>query len=368
MDNLDIYKPEEKPSKLFPWLISISTAAMLIGLFMINIFVKSFVEESELKVSALIDEIGMLNQENFELSQQMESQQAVLKFIAEDFSVLQRTLEVSDGEYGAFEDMFVGFDMAEVQLSSIEDDETLDVLILGNNGAHTDTIMVASVNEDARKITLFSIPRDLYINGRRINEYYYYYGVDQMERMVESVTGLEIDKYVQVDLTGFTELIDVLGGIDVYVDEAIYDGLYPNGYGGYSAYSIDVGHYHMDGEAALKYARSRQSTSDFDRAERQQKILTAARTKLLQMDTIMDMKKLTEIFRVGLDYTDTDMALFDIVGYFYDFMDYELQTGFVLDSGNYLYSMISEYSGAYMLLPRSGTFDEIHGVIAELVN
>jgi len=65
--------------------------------------------------------------------------------------------------------------------------------------------------------------------------------------MVEVVTGIEIDRYAKVDLTGFTEVVDLLGGIDVYVDKAIYDGYYPNGKGGYDAFSIEEGSYHMSG-------------------------------------------------------------------------------------------------------------------------
>lgn len=344
-----------------------STAAMLVGLFMINLYVQGYVENTQAQMTALVDEMGSLSQENFQLSQKMQSQQTVLKFMAEDFSVMQDTFEFAEGDRTAYEEMFDDFELEDVSLASVEDDGTLDILLLGNNGAHTDTIMVASINEEKQKVTLFSVPRDLYINGRRINEYFYYYGIDHMERMVSAVTGLEIDKYAQVDLNSFIEVVNALEGIDVYVDEAIYDGTYPDGNGGYEPYSIEVGHYHMDGSEALKYARSRHSSSDFVRAERQQKILTAVKTKLLQMDSVMDMKKLTEIFKIGLQYTTTDIALFDAVAYFYDYKDYDLQTGFVLTSSNYLYSLINE-SGAYILVPRTGNFEEIHGVIQTLVN
>mgnify|MGYP001610997180 FL=1 len=247
------------------------------------------------------------------------------------------------------------------------EDSTFDILVLGTNGSHTDTIIVASINEEKNKISLFSIPRDLYINGRRINEYYTYYGVDQLGRMVSSVTGLEMDHYVQVDLNGFVEIVDLLGGLDVYVSEALYDGLYPNGKGGYSAYSVEVGQHHFTGEEALRYARSRKSTSDFDRAERQQTILAALRSKVVQLDSVMEMKGLTKLFQTAIQNTTTDIDLLDLVGYYYDYQNYDLNTGFVLNSGNYLTSLINE-SGAYILIPRDGDFSEIHQVISELVN
>ena len=358
-------------SKIVKMSALLSMAILFGGFFLLHSVFTSFAQESDVQLASLMDELGSLNQENFSLEQRVDSQEAVLKFLAEDLSLLQRTLEVTGGDYSVFEEIFSELSaeqlsLEDVELSSIPEDETLDILILGSNGAHTDTIMVASVNDAEGKVNLVSIPRDLYINGRRINQYYYYYGIDQMERMVESVTGLSIDKYVQVDMNAFEEVVDAIGGIDVYVDEAIYDGYYPNGKGGYAAYSIDVGHYHMNGEEALKYARSRKSTSDFARAERQQEIVSAVRTKMLQMDTIMDMKALTSLFRIVMDSVNTDVELFDAVSYYYDYGDYDVQTGLVLSSSNYLYSIINE-SGAYILLPNTGNFEEIHEVIQGVV-
>lgn len=248
-----------------------------------------------------------------------------------------------------------------------EGDETFDFLILGTNGAHTDTIMIASVNKEKNKVTLFSVPRDLYINGRRINEYYTYFGTDILAKMLKTVTGLTIDKYVQVDLNSFIEVVDILGGIDIYVEKGIYDGLYPNSYGGYSAYSIEVGEHHMDGTEALKYARSRYSTNDFDRAGRQQKIVQAVRTELLQMDLLSDFTEVSQIIQSGIKYVTTDISLLEAISYYYNFRDFEFDSGLVLTTQNYLYSTINE-NGAYTLLPRTGNFDEIQDVILNLVN
>ena len=185
--------------------------------------------------------------------------------------------------------------------------------------------------------------------------------------MLKSVTGLTIDKYVQVNLDGFKEVVDILGGLDIYVDQAIYDGYYPNGLGGYDPYSIDKGHYHMSGDEALKYARSRYSTSDFDRAERQQKILYAIRIKLLQLNSIMDMKELAQLLQAAVTYVETNVSLLDAVSYYYDYRNFDFNSGFVLSNGNYLYSQTNE-NGAYMLLPSAGNFGEIQSAISELVN
>lgn len=356
-------------------------AGALSGLLVLGIFfsthsVKSDLEVDQQQIDSLIDEVGALSEANFNLQQQVVSQDAVLKGIGEDFSNLGTAIQSGNKDEIAtlFTNILQKFSESHseaVNLSSdvseTAEDNTYDVLILGTNGALTDTIMVASINESKEKISLFSIPRDLYINGRRINEYYHYYGAETLERMVESVSGLKIDNYVQVDLAGFVSVVDLLGGLDVHVTEDIYDGLYPNSKGGYDAFSITKGDYHMDGTEALRYARSRKSTTDFDRAGRQQIILASLRTKILQLDSVMEMKELTELFQTGLENTTTDLNILDLVSAYYDYQNYDLSTGFVLTSSNYLYSMINE-SGAYILLPKTGNYDEIHEVISDLVN
>jgi len=370
---------EAKKSRLARVFFGAASGFMVLVVFATVYSFHSDLESKQVQINSLIDEVGSLSQANFTLQEQSTSQDAVLQSLGKDFTGLGTALQGGDKSEIAslFTSILQKFSEShsstattdlstEVSLSST-DDSSYDVLILGTNGSLTDTIMVADVNMDKKKITLFSIPRDLYINGRRINEYYHSYGVETLERMVESVTGLHMDNYVQVDLQGFQDVVDLLGGLDIYVDKAIYDSMYPNGKGGYAAYSIEVGQHHMNGEEALKYARSRKSGTDFDRAARQQKVLASVRTKLTQLDSVMEMKQLTEIFQTGMNYTHTDLNILDIVGGYYDYQDFSLSTGFVLTSSNYLNSMINE-GGAYILLPKTGNYDEIHQVISDLVN
>ena len=356
-------------------------AATTLGMAMLGIAAFSYsfhqsLKSSQAQINSLIDELGMLSESNFELHEQVTSQEAVLQSLEDDFTQLGETLigEDESAAQNALASILEklsktdpAVELSDGTVAEASMDSTFDVLILGTNGAHTDTIMVASINQEKEKISLFSVPRDLYVNGRKINQYYTYYGVEQLQRMVEGVIGLEIDQYVQIDLAGFVEVVDIVGGIDIYVPEDIYDSMYPNGKGGYMTYSIEKGHHHLNGEEALMYARSRESTSDFSRAERQQAVVYALKSKIVQMDGIMDLSELTAIFQSGMEHTTTDIDLLDLVGYYFDYKDYDMNTGFVLTSGNYLYSLINE-SGAYILLPKAGNYDEIHQVIADLVN
>lgn len=376
LEQIPLVKPKKK-LRILPLMSFLCFSLLLSGMAWMQSTTGQALNERELQMETLIDEIGALNEQNYVLSEHVNSQDAVLQSMAMGFAELEKALNTSEtGEYGFLESMLadISNDLAKegaynekVQVASVTEDKTYDILILGTNGAHTDTIMIASINEAKKKVTLFSIPRDLYVNGRRINSYYTYYGIDQMQRMVESVVGLKIDHYVQIDLNGFVEVVDSLGGVDIYVDKAIYDGTYPGPNGTYQPYSIEVGHHHMDGTEALKYARTRHADSDFGRAARQQKVLSALRTKMEQLDGIMDMKQLAELLQLGLNNTTTDISLLDLVGFYYDYRDFDLSTGFVLTSSNYLYSRINE-SGAYTLLPKDGNFNEIQKVISDLVN
>ncbi len=89
--------------------------------------------------------------------------------------------------------------------------------------------------------------------------------------------GIDIDYFALVDLDGFITMIDAVGGVDINVQTRIYDENYPNPDGTLTTIVIDPGTYHMDGETALQYARSRHGDpeADFGRMNRQKCVLEA---------------------------------------------------------------------------------------------
>jgi LCP family protein required for cell wall assembly len=162
----------------------------------------------------------------------------------------------------------------------------------------TDTIVVATVDPGQGTAGLLSIPRDLQvpiptygqdrINTANVYGYLYDYpggGPALLRATVEANFGIPIDGYVMIDFQAFARIVDALGGIDVDVPRALDDDRYPDPRPGdpyaYTTLHFDAGRQHMDGARALAYARSRMSTSDFDRARRQQEILLALRRKAL---------------------------------------------------------------------------------------
>lgn len=162
----------------------------------------------------------------------------------------------------------------------------------------TDSIMVASRNPDENNVTLFSLPRDLYVkspvtNGYgRINAIFqqYYSRTQSVEESalwfaskVWEMLGLDIPYYATVDFQTFKEIVDSLWWVDVHVDKTINDPQYPaDDMIHYNPFYIEAWDQHLDGATALKYARSRHTTSDFDRAKRQQKLIIAIKDKMLE--------------------------------------------------------------------------------------
>lgn len=101
--------------------------------------------------------------------------------------------------------------------------------------------------------------------------------------------GIRVNEYLMVDFTTFIDVIDLIGGIHINVPYDIYDPQYPDMNYGYDPFSIQAGWQTLDGETALKYARSRHSTDDIDRNRRQQQVLYAIRDKVLTTNKIPEL-------------------------------------------------------------------------------
>lgn len=261
-------------------------------------------------------------------------------------------------------------------------------LILGTGGKNhegsdlTDTIIVASIDDDSKLVTMISIPRDIYmkdetVGNSRINEVYYnaknYFGssmegLDHMKAKVETMMGIPIHYWIKLDFDGFKELIDALGGIDIYVEKPIYDPYYPkDGTFLYEPFSISAGQHHLDGKTALKYARSRKTTSDFDRANRQQQIIYAVKEKALQTEIIFSKDKITKLLNTLKNNIETNITVKEILtlgAMAADYKPEQISHRLIHDDptqcGGLLYTPAREfYNGMFVLIPAGG-FEFIH--------
>jgi LCP family protein required for cell wall assembly len=191
----------------------------------------------------------------------------------------------------------------------------IDTRETGQLELNTDTIILASYDDVTHRLAMVSFPRDLSVvyptsgNVGRINGVYAASeskkkgtGLAAIQGVVEEISGQKIQYAGMVDLKGFIDAINVLGGIDIYLD---YDlsGLYPIN-NSYEKVSFKKGWNHLDGVMALKYARIRKSVTpkseegDFARGKRQQKVIQSVLDKVAKTETLLDAKKLYELFSI----------------------------------------------------------------------
>lgn len=301
------------------------------------------------------------------------------------------------------------FTVKEIVLSAFSEkvktdsDNHTNILLLGTGTTDhdgpdlTDTIIVASIDHDNDTVSMLSIPRDLYVHtpelygGNRINsvltlmaekeiyhkgltpdeeEQAYLRAYSIMMREVGSLIGIDIQYYARVDFKGFTDLVDAIGGIDVEVDQNIYDPFYPaeNGINDYSPFSIQAGAQHLDGKTALRYARSRKTTSDFDRAARQQKVLESIKEKALSIGILGSPNKLKNLYTAFQNNFDTNLQWDEIIylAKNADKFDRDNLNTWVLNdnplsTGGFLYTPERElYQGAFVLIPYLEDNSDIH--------
>lgn len=286
----------------------------------------------------------------------------------------------------------------------------VNIMLIGHGGADhaggflADSIIVASWNPELGSVSMLSIPRDLYINSKehriqwKINSVFasaYYktnlqtmawtgvdvkslseeeqhllrlqYASQVMSEKLQEVSGIEIKYYAIVDFKEFETVIDHLWGVDIDVPQRLYDTAYPQGKS-YTTFTVPKGINHMDGATALKYARSRHSTSDFDRSRRQQQIIEAVMDKLMQKENFTSVSKLKTLYE---DYTNmifTNLSSQEIIGMFQYADKLDHMFSFVLstncsyknyqltDPGCFLYVPLREnFGGSSVLLPSGST-------------
>lgn len=277
--------------------------------------------------------------------------------------------------------------------------ERTNILLMGMGGiSHeqggsglTDTMMVVSLHHTNKTVSMISIPRDLWvtpkgIQGNKINSLY---GISQRihddkslgyilpKRTIESLFDIPLHYYAVIDFKGFTDVVDALGGIDIDVEKAFTDSLYPDGNYGYMTVDFPKGLQHMDGETALQYVRSRhssQESGDFSRSRRQQRLIAGIKSKVLSFGTVF---KITNIANAVIDNYQSDMQSCEIMRFVSIAKEFDLENvqSLVLDdgAGGVLYTPTEEmrdlhYKGQYILLPDGDSYSIIQQYIHNFLN
>lgn len=272
-----------------------------------------------------------------------------------------------------------------------EGDGRINILLLGIGGAGhdggnlSDTIMVASIDPRTKDVAMISIPRDMYVKigdygSSKINAAYAYGemydyeggGLALAKSTVSKVLNVPIHYGIRVDFAAFRQAVDSVGGVDVNVPKALYDPLYPLGETGkYMVVNVPAGQQHFNGEQALQYTRSRETTSDFDRAARQQQVILALKEKATGLKTLSNPAAMLGLVTAAGTHVQTDFQpneLTKLASIVKD-IDTTKVSSKVLDTTNYL-DQTTDQRG-YIEYPKLGLYnysdiqDFVHGLFAD---
>ncbi|MFW6368787.1 MAG: LCP family protein, partial [Spirochaetota bacterium] len=223
--------------------------------------------------------------------------------------------ESSEGRSAALDD-------GNAEEANAHDEDALTILLAGHKNELTDSMLLVRVEEGEDHAKILSLPRDLWYDGRKLNQHYSDGGAEAMVEAVTDITGFAPDHYAVVDMKGFVRIIDHLGGITVTLDEPLSDDqiVMPDPE---SSLEFSAGTHEIDGTEALLIARSRATSSDFARSRRQSRIIEGLQRRISEISP-SDLPALFDIVGTVTEYVDTDVSVPEAVGYF-------LKYGFVED-------------------------------------
>ncbi len=262
----------------------------------------------------------------------------------------------------------------------------INILLLGIRGINdpfggtlTDTILLISYKINSSQVALISIPRDIYIklpfqnSWVKINEAYAQGlkfgserdGLELARHAVQRIIGVAIDHVVRIDFEAFKKAIDLVGGIEIYLDKPFEE---KEQFKGAGTFYLPAGKNILNSEQALYYVRSRYSTNDFDRAKRTQQVLIAIKDKILKDKTLFNIGKINEVLNILGEHVRTDMSVAQIKKYFsayshFDFSSIKTKVFTDAPDGELISKLIN---GIYVLLPKDGTFQKIQEEVQKI--
>lgn len=355
---------------------------------------------------------------------QLQTKKRVISALFIFFLLIFGTFLIKGGKY--LPALFQLFFQKEINLKTT-DQNRVNVLLLGIGGGEhdgpnlTDTMIFASIDQNNKKINLVSIPRDLWMPELKHKINFAYAdgevkkkggGIIEAKATVSHLLGQQIDYVVRIDFDGFVKAVDMVGGLDIIVDNALDDNQYPlNGHEidscghtdqeiaslsakiatgsasevdsfpcRYEHLHFDKGPQKMNGENALKFVRSRHANdregSDFARSKRQGKVIAAFKDKIFSINTILNPVKMINLVGVLSGSIDTNIKedeYDDFIKLANKLKGAKIDSA-ILDIGdentNRLGLLVNpditeEYDNQYVLIPRTGNgnYSEIHTFI-----
>lgn len=218
----------------------------------------------------------------------------------------------------------------------------------GEGRQRSDVMILCTVNTETKELTLTSFMRDMYVSipsyqNNKMNAAYAFGGMKLLDKCLETNFAVHVDGNVEVDFTGFTSVIDLMGGVDIYLSNSEANHLIFNGF------SAHAGMNHLSGAAALMYTRNRSvGNGDFSRTERQRKVMNA----LFEKCKGMSLTQLKGLMEKALPMITTDMTNRQILDYLTQIVpmlgNMKVSTQQIPAEGTYRYAFIQDMS---VLLP-----------------
>ncbi len=208
------------------------------------------------------------------------------------------------------EPTFTGTAVPSVEIPPWDGRERLNILLIGSDeqrgGHNTDTLITVSIDPVTKQVAMFSLPRDTvdvpvppgdaqrvwgrsyrakinawFVENRRRRDLWpgndRQRGYNALKAIMGELYDLKIRYFVEVNFDGFKKVVDSIGGVTINVQVPVVDDQFPGTTGRVQRLYIPSGLQHMDGDQALRYARSRHTSTDFDRGARQQRVLLSLR-------------------------------------------------------------------------------------------
>lgn len=239
------------------------------------------------------------------------------------------------------------------------------------SGFRTDTILILSLSQDKNKLLMTSIPRDLWIDGARINAFYMQ-GPAILKQKLQKITSFPIDRYVGIDFEDYKWLIDFFGGVDVNIDRAFTDTEYPVDWNAtFQTVTFEAGVQHLNGEKTLQFSRSRHGNntegSDFMRALRQQKVIKSLASSI--SGKCGNPSDAITCFGAISAHVNTDLATEDITTWIEAVNRFgSLTVSQVVLDYDYLYNPpMADYGGAWVIVPKDPTYRSIHNYLSNFL-
>ena len=209
-----------------------------------------------------------------------------------------------------------------------EGEHVFNILLIGQDRREgqgrqrSDAMILCTVNTKTKTLTMTSFMRDLYVQipgyySNKMNACYQIGGRALLDSCLETNFGVTVDGNVEVDFGGFMDVVDMMGGVDIELNEV--EANYLNRRGNWDVdnstagtWHLQAGMNHLTGEQALAYSRIRHvGNGDFERTERQRKVLTA----MVEQSRNLSISQLNGLLQAALPLLTTDMSNQDIIGY-----------------------------------------------------